>query len=564
MKRPYPLCEKPFFQSSLAVHDCDRGIRRTNKSIKKFRLLIYATSLAVWPSAAFADTGIPMIMLMYPALILTLVPVILLETEIFRRRMSLPYKKLLGAVAAGNAASTILGYPLSWAILLGVEFLSTRGFALGLRGFWAKVASVVLQAAWLAPYESQLYWMIPTAAFVGLIPAYFISVYSEGFVIGKILKESREKILPISWVANLWSYGLLVILCMVFGAYSFSKRGNPPEITNFSPKSIILKSSKPFFYEGADKGLKYASAGVITASDRVIWKGEVDRGSLVSPDSAKILIFDHGEAKVISVDGSVEPVVKVESMWELNKKKRNVGTEYWRAEGFQWSEDSAALYLIKDVKQSGIPSQWFSTKASLYRFHLHDRSFEKLIEPFPAYTAYPGTDGEKVFYDRSINRENVGFFAYDLKSKKEIPLYTSKTENSHNHPDAVRNIFFSLSPYGSEYQSMFKEFSATAGETATTGGLYLKKAHETKSLLSVKKGTGGYRRNGIGEMIIIPGVQFLLAHVDTGNFSGALVFDLKTMEYGKFPEDVRLFFSVTSKDLANRYSFDNRGLQAGI
>ncbi len=166
--------------------------------MKKYRRLIYAIGLVTFPSGAFADAGVPMIALMYPALLLALVPIIFLETEIYRRRIALSYKKLLAAVAAGNAFSTILGYPLSWALLFGLELLTTHGNALGLNVAWKKAAAVTLQAAWLIPYESELYWMIPIAALVGLIPAYFVSVYSEAMVIRRVLKQQRSEILPIS------------------------------------------------------------------------------------------------------------------------------------------------------------------------------------------------------------------------------------------------------------------------------------------------------------------------------------------------------------------------------
>ena len=189
---------------------------------KKCRSLIFLIGMVTLPSCAFADAGVPMIALMYPAFLWALVPIIFLETEIYRRRINLPYKKLLVAVAAGNAFSSLLGYPLSWAFMLSLELLTTWGPSLD--GVWRKVVAVTLQAAWLSPsYEKDLYWILPISALVGLIPAYFISVYSEEMIIRLILKQRRSEILPISWSANLWSYGLIVLICMALVASLFSK-----------------------------------------------------------------------------------------------------------------------------------------------------------------------------------------------------------------------------------------------------------------------------------------------------------------------------------------------------
>ncbi len=530
--------------------------------LNRVRLVIYPLILIAVPSFAFADAGVPMIALMYPALLLALIPVVFLEAEIFRRRISTSYGNILKAVAAANAVSTILGYPLSWVLLFGIELLlTTMGHALVLRGVWAKAASVIFQAAWLAPYESDLYWMIPAAALVGLIPAYFISVYSEAYVVRRLLRESRQKILPVSWVANLWSYGLLVTLCLAYGSYSFSERGHPPLIVNFSPKSVVFKSMKPFFYEDEYKNVRYSATGIISNSDRIVWKGELGRRSLVSPDSTKILFVSAGELKVLSSSGSVETIVKVKSMW--NRGKKDIGTEYWREEGWQWSPDSASVFLIKDVFESSTPSQWFSKKGSLFRFSLQVRQFEKVLDPFLSYEVYPGVSGNEIFYSKAIDHGNKGFYVYDLKAKREELLYASTgTKDSRSDKDINKRIFFDLSHYESEYTSMQSEFSRKSFDKRYPSGFYKKEGHREKCLLSIEDGTGGYQGDGIGDFVIIPGGRFLLVDVNTANYRGTLVFDLNTGDYGKFLENVRLYFSVTSSDLSGRFFFTASGLQS--
>ena len=149
------------------------------------RLLVILASII--PSVAHADAGLLPLVVVWPVFLLALIPIILVETEIFRRRLAgVPYLKLFMAVTAGNVISTILGFPLFIVVLIVGSFL-----------------------VFMAPNNNLL---VPGLAAVYLILAYFVSVYSEAFVIRKMLKNTKEVILPVSWVANLWSYGVLIIV----------------------------------------------------------------------------------------------------------------------------------------------------------------------------------------------------------------------------------------------------------------------------------------------------------------------------------------------------------------
>ena len=148
------------------------------------------------PSAAHADAGLLPLVVVWPVFLVALIPIVLIETEIFRRRLAgVPYFKLFQAVAMGNAVSTILGVPLFIVLLVGGSFLGFRA-----ESFWAR--------------NGRLFGLVLAAGY--LIPAYFVSVHSEAFVIRKMLKNTKEAILPVSRVANLWSYGVLVIVFIGF------------------------------------------------------------------------------------------------------------------------------------------------------------------------------------------------------------------------------------------------------------------------------------------------------------------------------------------------------------
>ena len=66
----------------------------------------------------------------------------------------------MGVVVAWGLA----GVPLAWLVMLVLGLITTGGSALGLNSPVKKLVAVTLQAAWLIPYEENLFWMIPCAA----------------------------------------------------------------------------------------------------------------------------------------------------------------------------------------------------------------------------------------------------------------------------------------------------------------------------------------------------------------------------------------------------------------
>lgn len=75
------------------------------------------------------------------------------------------------------------------------------------------IYGVTVQAAWLLPYESQLYWMIPAAYVILMIPFFFVSYWIElqvnyGFIKSKIDLDDLKKIVC---NANLRSYAFLML-----------------------------------------------------------------------------------------------------------------------------------------------------------------------------------------------------------------------------------------------------------------------------------------------------------------------------------------------------------------
>jgi hypothetical protein len=158
-----------------------------------------------------ANIGIPMIFPQFVLMVLAFGPVVLLESALLRRPLSLSRLSALKGAAVANLWTTLLGVPLAWLVMLIIGIVSTGGYALGLDSPAKALVAVTLQAAWLIPYEEHLFWMIPAAATVLLIPCFVISVFIERWVLQRRWKATDSTLVRSAVLrANIWSYMLLL------------------------------------------------------------------------------------------------------------------------------------------------------------------------------------------------------------------------------------------------------------------------------------------------------------------------------------------------------------------
>jgi len=174
-----------------------------------------------------------MLFLAFPSAFYLLIPVIAVEFLVARSLSDITPLRRFAGVTVANLLSTLAGWPLMWYImvLLQLFVVPGGGSAYGLFTPLRAIASVTLQAAWLVPYEEELYWMVPTAAMVLMVPAFFVSVPIERTVLRFIWRQE-----PISqrkrfvWRANLCSYALLIAIGCSWLVYSVvDHRRHPPQ-----------------------------------------------------------------------------------------------------------------------------------------------------------------------------------------------------------------------------------------------------------------------------------------------------------------------------------------------
>ncbi|HEY4884040.1 MAG TPA: hypothetical protein VII08_10390 [Myxococcales bacterium] len=170
---------------------------------------------------AHADVGVPMLAVMWPPAWLLLLVIVPVEGYFARRILSLDWRAALGLSLRANLVSTLVGIPLTWFVLLLVEF--GTGYAVYLlKVDEASVPSAVQRAVaitvlapWLGPGDWLSAWIVPAAAAYLCIPFFFASVLIENRVALRRLGPLEAPLVRRwSWCANGFSYSI-IFACLV-------------------------------------------------------------------------------------------------------------------------------------------------------------------------------------------------------------------------------------------------------------------------------------------------------------------------------------------------------------
>ena len=196
---------------------------------------IVITFLLVYSAAtpAYADMGIPMLAWAWPWMIVSLIPIIIIESLYIQRSLKLSFGRTLKVMSIANIESTLIGIPITWVAWVIIEiilgYMGTLVFEnlhVSLPESASLLFALTVGAAWLTPAESNLYWMVPTASLVLLIPFFYVSWLLERRRTKRLLKEyDPANIKKATFIANLCSYGLLFAIVLGWLIYSIAKKG---------------------------------------------------------------------------------------------------------------------------------------------------------------------------------------------------------------------------------------------------------------------------------------------------------------------------------------------------
>jgi len=93
--------------------------------------------------------------------------------------------------------------------------------AYGINSIFKKFLAVTWQAPWLIPYEKELYWMVPSASLVLLIPFFFASWKVELWIMEKFFPEIKvSELKNAEWKMNIFSYSFLAMCNVIWLIYS--------------------------------------------------------------------------------------------------------------------------------------------------------------------------------------------------------------------------------------------------------------------------------------------------------------------------------------------------------
>ena len=176
-----------------------------------------------------------MLAVTWPGMLLSLIPIVFVEAWILKSRLPLDTRGSLRLALLANLASTIVGIPIAWLLSLALEMVvSGGGKAMGMATPWRKFFAVTIQAPWLVPYGSELYWLVPAAA-LALLPAYFLASWLMEYKIMQALlpKNPGSMVRRAAFSANLGSYAILAVVTACWLGISLSK-GKPPDGTSWS------------------------------------------------------------------------------------------------------------------------------------------------------------------------------------------------------------------------------------------------------------------------------------------------------------------------------------------
>jgi hypothetical protein len=159
-----------------------------------------------------ANVGIPMIFPQLLLMCIVFVPVVLIESVIAAKSINIPFSRAVKDVSLANLVTTIIGVPIAWVFMLFIDSVFTGGGMYKLDNLEEIILSVTLKAAWLAPYEGQLHWMIPAAATVLLIPCFIVSLIIEYLIlVMRWPEKDHSAVFSVVLRANIWSYLCLYV-----------------------------------------------------------------------------------------------------------------------------------------------------------------------------------------------------------------------------------------------------------------------------------------------------------------------------------------------------------------
>lgn len=348
----------------------------------------------------------------------------------------------------------------------------------------------------------------------------------------------KKRVLVIAGVFLFIPATLYVGAWLLLGGY----KDKPSNIVDFSPSHFEARAESKFFYSIRGE-LKYADE--IDPQSPTLLRGEI-KNFLVSPDSEKIAVVANGKLFVVGVDYPAREITTVDSIY---REPKPIGTQFFRDDDFQWSEDSTTLYLIRDEYYTSKGSQLYSEKGELWRYAIESGNLELVLKPFRAYTYFfgqksgiyfsvPTPDGDLVlqYFDGSH------VLKLDHSSGLDIP----HDRLAHG---LVETPFYSFSIF--DYQRMLSNYGVSLSVDRSDGPEKL--IINGKPYLALNQGVGfkgPYYCSAMLRSVFLPGERYFLFNADyCGNYSGQLLIDTINATYETLPPKTVVYVTLNTRNV---------------
>lgn len=206
----------------------ERSSKMTGK-LKLYTVIVLALLGLVTVSPAYANIGAPMIFLVWPASWALLLLIIPTEAVVCMRVMRVRYSRALKVVGVANLASTLIGIPITWILLVGIEMLMLLAMRNGLphniNVSIRAALNTIIMSPWVAPFEGE-YWLVPASCGVLCVPFFFMSVWAENLAARRFFKkEQHGEVKRWAWLANGLTYGVIIAILTVMTIIAIQQHG---------------------------------------------------------------------------------------------------------------------------------------------------------------------------------------------------------------------------------------------------------------------------------------------------------------------------------------------------
>lgn len=177
-----------------------------------------------------------MIFLTLPMMLGLLIPVIVIEGFLCKKWLGLTTWDAMKSNAISNLVSTLIGVPVAWATMFGVE-MATFGViqrSNAIQNWQSPIAKVIwlfLGSAWIGPTNRQTVWLVPAATLVLLVPFFLASYGIEYWVIRVMVgmpeggppNLSYAKVRAAVRNANFVTYGAMFVATSLWLVFSLPR-----------------------------------------------------------------------------------------------------------------------------------------------------------------------------------------------------------------------------------------------------------------------------------------------------------------------------------------------------